>query len=353
MQQPEQNALSQPVLNELYAIRAGMSYISSEKDKVSKRFTEAFKSLDKTAWDINTVTGRLGYAPKNISERSHVETDEEYLYLYRNRYSESDIQTLERKKQFAERAYKRSKTPYAISRFMSKLCPVLLVIGILGFFLGYLSIFISFLSFLSDTARLVITFGGLGLGILNGILCYCFYKLRDYFNTSGYYRTISDCNDAIFSIKNYMKNVRSYEKALFSYAVDVYEECRSFYTEMTRRYHCADPRDWKYTDILIFYFETGRTDNMKEALLHLDREVQTQRITESVEKSAVYICNTIKNYANEIIKRLDIMIRTMSDIKNIAQKQLLNQTVQTALMSKMASLSEKLASDVDYMVYHS
>ena len=81
--------------------------------------------------------------------------------------------------------------------------------------------------------------------------------------------------------------------------------------------------------------------------------MQTQRITESVEKSAVYICNTIKNYANEIIKRLDIMIRTMSDIKNIAQKQLLNQTVQTALMSKMASLSEKLASDVDYMVYHS
>ena len=42
MQQPEQNPSAQnppvqPVLDELYAIRAGMSYISSEKDKVSKR----------------------------------------------------------------------------------------------------------------------------------------------------------------------------------------------------------------------------------------------------------------------------------------------------------------------------
>lgn len=46
------------------------------------------------------------------------------------------------------------------------------------------------------------------------------------------------------------------------------------------------------------------------------------------------------------------MINSLSDIKNIAQKQLLNQTVQTALMSKMASSSEKLASDVEYMIYH-
>ena len=81
--------------------------------------------------------------------------------------------------------------------------------------------------------------------------------------------------------------------------------------------------------------------------------MQTQRITESVERSAAYICNTIRRYGDEIIKRLDTMINSLSDIKNIAQKQLLNQTVQTALMYKMASSSEKLASDVDYMVYHS
>lgn len=52
-------------------------------------------------------------------------------------------------------------------------------------------------------------------------------------------------------------------------------------------------RDWGNVDLIIYYVETSRADNMKEALLLVDRERQTQRIIQSVELATKEISQTL------------------------------------------------------------
>lgn len=54
-----------------------------------------------------------------------------------------------------------------------------------------------------------------------------------------------------------------------------------------------DIRDWKHLDLVIYYFETRRADNVKEALQLVDREMQTQRIENLIVAATNQICNTI------------------------------------------------------------
>lgn len=55
-----------------------------------------------------------------------------------------------------------------------------------------------------------------------------------------------------------------------------------------------DIRDWKHLDLIIFYFETGRADSLKEALQLVDRQVQTDSIVNAVYTACSEICDTIK-----------------------------------------------------------
>ena len=43
-----------------------------------------------------------------------------------------------------------------------------------------------------------------------------------------------------------------------------------------------DIRDWKYIDLIIFYFESGRADTLKESLQQVDRPVQTDEILKEI-----------------------------------------------------------------------
>lgn len=54
-----------------------------------------------------------------------------------------------------------------------------------------------------------------------------------------------------------------------------------------------DERDWQYLDLIIYYFETRRADTVKEALHLVDREIQTQRIQQTIIAAAEQICHTI------------------------------------------------------------
>lgn len=106
-----------------------------------------------------------------------------------------------------------------------------------------------------------------------------------------------------------------------------------------------DPRDWQYLDLVIFYFETGRAENMKEALQLVEREVQTQRIVSAVEMASERICGTITRAAVVISSQL----RTLSaQLTHVVEQQ----QIQNALLAKANATSEQLVSDVSYIKYY-
>lgn len=65
-------------------------------------------------------------------------------------------------------------------------------------------------------------------------------------------------------------------------------------------YPLIDFRDWENVDLLIFYFETGRADNMKEALQLVDRQRQTDQITTALAMASASICKTIYQSMNQL-----------------------------------------------------
>ena len=62
-----------------------------------------------------------------------------------------------------------------------------------------------------------------------------------------------------------------------------------------KAYPLIDFRDWENVDLLIYYFETGRADDMKEALQLVDRQRQTDQIARAIAMASAAICSTINS----------------------------------------------------------
>lgn len=72
-------------------------------------------------------------------------------------------------------------------------------------------------------------------------------------------------------------------------------ECDALYASLRSNFSSLlDERDWKNIDLVIFYFETGRADTLKEALQQVDREMQTDRIVGAIKSAGTLISQTIR-----------------------------------------------------------
>ena len=121
-----------------------------------------------------------------------------------------------------------------------------------------------------------------------------------------------------------------------------------------------DLRDWKHTDLMIFYFESRRADDMKEALLLVDRQVQTDSIIEAIGRATEELRQTI---LYSTIKTAQIMSSGFSLLSNqmgIMQTKINKQNIQleeiaslqymnNALQKKANANSLQLMEDVSYM----
>lgn len=116
-----------------------------------------------------------------------------------------------------------------------------------------------------------------------------------------------------------------------------------------------DPRDWKYVDLLIYYFETNRAETIREALQLIDRELQTQAIISSVNASTQQICQTIQNETNRLnnmlsqcFNAMNQMNESLTAIRGNQFAQMYQQEMSDALLRKATVSSEQLAKDVAY-----
>lgn len=81
----------QSILNDLYAIRAGMSFISQEKDKVDTKYNQNSVTLDKKLAEINTVSSLVNIRLVKTFERKKFNTPQNYLATQCSAYSANDL----------------------------------------------------------------------------------------------------------------------------------------------------------------------------------------------------------------------------------------------------------------------
>ena len=77
--------------------------------------------------------------------------------------------------------------------------------------------------------------------------------------------------------------------------------------------------DWENIDLLIHYFETGRADSMKEALQLVDRQRQTNQITNAIYSAGRYVGQSIgysmRELGNALSRSFSVISQQLSGIQ--------------------------------------
>lgn len=144
-----------------------------------------------------------------------------------------------------------------------------------------------------------------------------------------------------------------------------------------------DPRDWKNIDFIIFYYETGRVDTIKEALIHVDQQRQTDTVAKAIKQASAEISSTINTsmtmlrgdlnscfgaLSSQLDKSMQIQLQAIQQ-SNVALGALsgsvgelgsklqtsLNalgneQALTNALLDKVATSSDALVNDLNYVM---
>lgn len=103
--------------------------------------------------------------------------------------------------------------------------------------------------------------------------------------------------------------------------------------------------DWKNIDYLIFLFETGRADDLKESLQLLDNENRFLDLKQTISQTGTTLCNMLKNGLTELSQNIQNGINKINDtiIKSTEITVLSNQLLSTKLDSVQSSLSSLIS----------
>lgn len=130
-----------------------------------------------------------------------------------------------------------------------------------------------------------------------------------------------DLKDAKARLSQAAADCDSAQKALAIVSED-YEKVKSVSTKLSQEMYNAlvaqfksvlDIRDWEHIDLIIFNFETGRADTLKEALQQVDRRVQTDEIIEAIETAGSSIAATINVTMRELRSDLNKSFNRLSE----------------------------------------
>ena len=90
------------------------------------------------------------------------------------------------------------------------------------------------------------------------------------------------------------------------------KESQEIIENAQKLYPVIDFRDWENVDLIIFYYETGRADTMKEALQQVDRQRQNETLVKAVGMATEMIAKTIQQSVGSLEKTLDNSFRKLS-----------------------------------------
>ena len=87
---------------------------------------------------------------------------------------------------------------------------------------------------------------------------------------------------------------------------------KAIYKHARNTYKLLDERDWKYLDMFIYMYETGRADSKKEALQLIDQYEQNKRIEEAVYSAGQEVKQTIQRGLSSLRSSMEGCFRGLS-----------------------------------------
>ena len=101
-----------------------------------------------------------------------------------------------------------------------------------------------------------------------------------------------------------------------------------------------DIRDWANVDLLIFYFETGRADTLKEALYQLDRQRQNEKLIDAIYSATESLASSIKLSISRLGDNINTSIEKLNN--NISKQEQLALETQKLSNQQLKQLNSKV-----------
>lgn len=399
----QKNQIKETV-NQLYALRAGLSLVDKEYDKVKYVISSRDKTTGKIQHKIDSLS--IGNSNNEYIAKENQKEKKKKVTEYLN-----DCQKIEARKAEDENLHKNKlekkqnekkqiiKSIKGLGSFMFACLVVLIVLsvvtargprsgittGISGLILGaaFCQYYVTVPCMIIDLVKLRKT----NKAVLQledeykeyMMNCETIYQmpkkpdLEDYdLEVDKLYESINENNIIISQCRNEIKEKNkeaAYEiKEISEKGLELYNLLVPEFSSM------LDQRDWENVDLIIYLLETGRAETMKEALQQVDTYSHTDRIVGALVSASHSISLTIRENiqdlkytvakcADELGKKIDrvtynvsVLSDKQSEISNELhivnermEKTNLSIEMQNALLEKSNVSSAKMAENVEKM----
>lgn len=380
------------ILSDLYALRTGLSVISQYKDEVcevqSQTDSNVYNSLKPIYDEIMNRSDHWNYPwIKRDSQKHNLlqgtsKSKSEDVYSYkitdfdklRGIHSVEFEETL-RSDDFKE-SYEKDRKDHQNdilkeikwTKSKSMLSVIRAIIGTAFSLLGIIAIEIVVLVLPAQGGILV---GGAAFAILGIILVISgLISFTEYMSYNRRWKqTLSTVNEQTtqlpLSINSTLTQINLTRSQANAKIQPIQNASNSIYKTLVQKYGSfLDPRDWQYLDLIIYYMETNRALDLRDALLQLDRERQTQQIVNAVQEATYMICKTIQTEMSSLRSTIRSGFSSLQNSINngfaqlqaignaqlaVAMQQLSETQLSNSLIQKSNVTSEQLMNDVHYM----
>ncbi len=342
--------IKRQVLTRLFALRGSISYLSQEVKGFTQKEELAAKALEEI--EDKYCEEKYGYKKLYVAHRmldvcntiqrereikglpplSDSDLVDEGMARYEREHGIYDVEAQERNIKYYENEVAEEQRKHKKSKIISRVCIATFIIGVVLMAIYFLGV--------EEVALLGIGAPVIWLSIMGFIfLPMKFSRSREISRaqrevenakkTKERYieknRKIQALKTQVDSAKQAIENIKNDKDERIGELYPVYKATVAAYSDM------IDESDWKYSDLLIYYFETKRADDMKEALQLLDRladkKVKTENtkqvreqmkkyITESSEEMAEDICAVYENICADTAADADDLENALYDSAN-------------------------------------
>lgn len=350
------------VLSQLYALRSSISYMSNRVSTVLAKEEACRSDLESKEKDYNLL--KYGHFKGEISEEVKEQINTSTYMLARiGDKSLSNEQIISRSIQNNNKYYDIPEAKKKLGTLQKELNHIekkknyniaALCIGIIMILIG--AVLLYFPINIETIQIEVIGWALIGFGSLS-LACFILLRVNNHNKIKRLKASITfvqnhleacikkekkiedSCNEFI-SAKNAFEKIKRERDDTFSKLQPIYTATLKTYADM------IDERDWKYLDVVIYYFETKRADSIKEALQQLDRLIQTNMIVSAVQSASRDIQGCIYNACRVLTDTIKTACdRICSGLADIVT----STDMQSALISQSNQTSERMAKDIEYI----
>lgn len=298
------------ILSELYSIKAGLSVISLEKEKLQNEE----ENVKRSSSDVNKNREDINNAKQNI-----------YNLTQNIEGVKDDFNNLAKQKKLKKKRVGIIEIIIAAVGFGLVEAITGIIVFLKYFFVGlvrgtYKEEGAAFAEKAWPVGRIV------GVVVAVGYLMICIVKYwylnnqskkaieENYINNkSEVSETIKTAESLLKQNKEWLVELEGQTPALTEHHkknVTVYdqvvtvsrESAKIIYNSLVKEYgETLNVREWEHLDLIIYYFETGRADTIKEALQLLDKQIQHEELVETLKQATNSIESSINSIKNEMV----------------------------------------------------